>query len=173
MTSCTDTTTRDHSRDADLTRRNLACLQELNSLLGAIDDTTYCFDNPLVDGSIGTHVRHLLEFYQNFVRQYSSGTICYVNRERCMNLETSVVTARQRLADLCRALPSIQTGKPLQVQHFGGALSQSCTTRELSYLLDHTVHHLALINVLARLAGVHLPEQFGFSSSTVAHRAAS
>lgn len=159
-------------RDTGLAERNLVCLNELEGLLEAIDDATYRERNPLVDGSMGTHVRHLLEFYENFVSQWRSGTICYVDRERCVNLESSIEAARQRTANTRLALADVPPGKLLRVKHFGGAISQSCTTRELSYLLDHTVHHLALINVLARLADVRLPEQFGFSASTVAHKAA-
>lgn len=172
MTNNNDVSSRELDPDTDLADRNLVCLGELTNLLAAVDDATYRTSHALVDGSMGTHVRHLLEFYQNFVAQWRSGTICYVERARCMELETSIEVAQHRTESIGAELTRVLAGKPLKVRHFGGATSQSCTTRELSYLLDHTVHHLALINVLARLADVNLPEQFGFSASTVAHRAA-
>ncbi|MCR9276809.1 MAG: hypothetical protein NXH85_02450 [Pseudomonadaceae bacterium] len=161
------------ARDTDLGKRNLVCLGELTDLLAAIDDATYCSISPLVDGSMGTHVRHLLEFYQIFLDEWDSGNVCYVHRERCMELQTSVDAAHTRALEICSNLQRVHVDMPLRVAHFGGAISQSCTTRELSYLLDHTVHHLALINVHARLADIPLPEQFGFSASTVAHQVAS
>jgi uncharacterized damage-inducible protein DinB len=41
--------------------------------------------------------------------------------------------------------------------------------RELVFVLSHTVHHNALIAVMARTLGVSVPDRFGYAPSTLAH----
>jgi uncharacterized damage-inducible protein DinB len=41
--------------------------------------------------------------------------------------------------------------------------------RELAFVLSHTVHHNALIAVMARTLGVPVPDLFGYAPSTIAH----
>jgi hypothetical protein len=41
--------------------------------------------------------------------------------------------------------------------------------RELAFVLSHTVHHNALIDVIAKTLGVLVPDRFGYAPSTIAH----
>jgi uncharacterized damage-inducible protein DinB len=41
--------------------------------------------------------------------------------------------------------------------------------RELAFVLSHTIHHNALIGVMAMLLGAPLPDRFGYAPSTIAH----
>jgi hypothetical protein len=41
--------------------------------------------------------------------------------------------------------------------------------REFAFVLSHTVHHNALIAVIAKLLGVQVPERFGYAPSTLAY----
>ena len=41
--------------------------------------------------------------------------------------------------------------------------------RELAFVLSHTIHHNALIDVMARTLGVPVPDRFGYAPSTIAH----
>ena len=41
--------------------------------------------------------------------------------------------------------------------------------REVVFVLSHTVHHNALIGVMAKTLGVPLPPYFGYAPSTIAH----
>jgi hypothetical protein len=41
--------------------------------------------------------------------------------------------------------------------------------RELAFVLSHTVHHNALIAVMALTLGVSIPDRFGYAPSTIAH----
>ena len=45
----------------------------------------------------------------------------------------------------------------------------SSASRELEFLLSHTVHHYALIGVICQLAGQTLPKDFGMAPSTLRH----
>jgi len=40
-------------------------------------------------------------------------------------------------------------------------------TRELMFLVSHTVHHYAIISILVKLDGGVVPEGFGFSPATL------
>ena len=46
----------------------------------------------------------------------------------------------------------------------------STVGRELAYLLSHTIHHYALIRLLAYDHGVRLDAEFGVAPSTLKHR---
>jgi membrane protein DedA with SNARE-associated domain len=40
-------------------------------------------------------------------------------------------------------------------------------SRELTFLVSHSIHHYALIGVILRLNGILVPQQFGFAPSTI------
>jgi hypothetical protein len=48
----------------------------------------------------------------------------------------------------------------------------SSASRELQELSSHTVHHLALVGMIARTLGVEADPNLGVSPSTIAHRQA-
>jgi hypothetical protein len=53
----------------------------------------------------------------------------------------------------------------------GGAVwCRSSVSRELQFLLSHTVHHYALIAMTLRAAGVELDEELGVAPSTLAYQ---
>ncbi len=41
--------------------------------------------------------------------------------------------------------------------------------RELAFVMSHTIHHNALIGVIAKLLGIDVPERFGYAPSTLAY----
>lgn len=156
---------------ADLIARNDAALGEISQLLALLTPSQYCQIDDVVQGCIGTHVRHCIEFYDCLLLDSPNGEICYHTRPRQTALETDLTAARDRLSGLCAQLRSLpEPGRSLRVTHFGGTVSDSCTVRELCYVLDHTVHHTALMRVIATHLNVHLDAGFGFSASTLANR---
>jgi len=44
--------------------------------------------------------------------------------------------------------------------------SMSTLARELAFVLSHTIHHQAMIGLLASLHGSDVPDGFGFALST-------
>ena len=45
----------------------------------------------------------------------------------------------------------------------------SMVGRELLFVLSHTIHHIAMIGVMARAMAATVPQWFGYASSTIAH----
>jgi hypothetical protein len=42
--------------------------------------------------------------------------------------------------------------------------------RELAFVVSHTVHHNAILGIMAKLLGADLPAEFGYAPSTIAHQ---
>ncbi|HUL69709.1 MAG TPA: hypothetical protein VLT17_05640 [Gemmatimonadales bacterium] len=130
--------------------------------------------------STGPHFRHILDHYRCFLRGLPSGRIDYDARDRDPMLETDPAQTRAALAEVSRELSELE---PVQRDHrilvhvatsadedSAADWASSTIKRELLFLQSHTVHHFALIALLARTAGIELGEDFGVAPSTLAHR---
>lgn len=129
---------------------------------------------------VGKHVRHIIEFYQEFFRHIDSNSpkpLCYDNRQRSMRLETSLQNALIEIELLQGKLRNTTSEvKELTLStivhpDYPVQLIRSTSQRELFYLFDHTVHHMALIRVLAEFWGVELSKNFGLAPSTALYEA--
>ena len=135
------------------------------------------------EDAIGAHIRHLLEHYESLLRDVDMA-VDYARRERDPEVETQPQAATRRIAEVRRrlaALPARYADHTLPVVHHQEAADGATTAvelrsslaRELQFLLSHTVHHLALIAILARHQGLEVPPDFGVAPSTLRHRRAS
>jgi uncharacterized damage-inducible protein DinB len=135
-----------------------------------------CYDDE--KPSVGKQVRHIIEFYREYFRHLSSPSalpLCYDDRQRDPILETSPSSAlaeieiiKEKLAAASQEVLDI-TLSAIVHPEYPAQLIRSTSQRELMYLFDHTVHHMALIKMLAELWGVHLCKDFGLAPSTMAH----
>lgn len=123
--------------------------------------------------TIGQHVRHCVEHYEEFLTAISEGRILdYEKRPRDLRLETDTGEALRRLTAVRNSLGELSdAGHGLEVMDTGAATpALSSTAREVQYLLSHTVHHFALIAVIAGLGGTSVPDNFGVAPSTLQYR---
>lgn len=159
---------------------NIAILHQGIAALDQMSGEVYAEAAYRSGASIGAQFRHILDHYQAFLAGLEAGRIDYDARERDPAVETDIKTARARAKTLCRKLEQIP-GDRLDKE----TTVNTCTAdppertpvwapttarRELAFLLSHTVHHYALINLMARAAGVELPGSFGVAPSTLAYR---
>lgn len=136
-------------------------------------------DARCLGGSIGGHVRHCVEFYRAFLDGLDSGYLNYDARARELRLETDPAAACEALLQTTYWLDTAaglhDTERTLHVleNHDDStpSWSVSSVSRELRFLLSHTVHHYALIAILLRLRGLETPAGFGIAPSTLRHRA--
>ncbi len=127
--------------------------------------------------SIGKHVRHIIDHYLTFLTAVGEHKVLdYEDRQRDETLETDRQAAHQCLNRIVRSFSdnSIQPsrGAPLAMQHNSGGHYQTVLTsmeRELAFLASHTVHHMAIIGMLAEQAGLHVDADFGVNPSTLRH----
>ena len=156
----------------------VAVLRQLADVIRAMTDEQYR-RKPVgvVSSNVGGHVRHCLDHVEALLAGVEEGEVNYDRRRRGTEVETS----REAALDVIRrqerqllAFPLHSERRPLRLS----AMVSSClppteteTTvgRELAFVLSHTVHHNALIAVMALILGVPVPDRFGYAPSTIAH----
>lgn len=170
----------DDIRGDILLTRNLETLDDLIGALHHIGNSPELYTSQK-DGvsSIGAHVRHIIEFYQAFIKATASKNstdLCYDARERNTSYETSYKAAIFSIEKIQHSLKAfshdgsqmitlqviVDPDKPMRAL-------QTSLSRELFHLLDHTVHHMALIKARARQEGFILDKNFGVANATKAH----
>ncbi len=124
--------------------------------------------------TIGQHLRHCIEHYDAFIRaENSRGTLDYETRPRNPLIETNLDCAREQLKKIEKQLIEVGSLEAMIYVIDTGAKepTTSSVSRELQYLISHTVHHFALISVIAGMNDQPLPENFGVAPSTLKYRA--
>jgi uncharacterized damage-inducible protein DinB len=150
-------------------------LDDLASVLVHVSRSAY-IARPLpgVSGSIGEHVRHILDHIAAFAATPPHGVVSYDRRERGTAVESDsgvALRAILRLKALLAVADHRRLDLPVTVSsvlvHGQPPVSAwSTLRRELAFVVSHTVHHQALIAVLLSLAGDDVPADFGLAPST-------
>src|SRR4051812_39915738 len=131
----------------------------------------------LSNSTVGQHLRHTVEFFLCLESGFRDGVINYDKRAHDKLIESDkfiALNAIRRVKDFVVAT-SIDTGLKLDVGYERD--TEDCVTiqtnyfRELTYNIEHAVHHMALIKIGVReVAGyVALPPEFGIAVSTLRH----
>jgi uncharacterized damage-inducible protein DinB len=166
-----------------MTRRALIAahrevLEQAQALVGDLDAPTYAAAAPQAGlASVGAHLRHLLDMYGCFVRGLATGRVDYEARARDARLEVEPAAGRAALGALAAelgalahaALPErllVHGDTPVGHEH-ERVWAASTPERELQFLLNHTLHHCALIAAVLRLHGRAVPREFGLAPSTI------
>lgn len=136
------------------------------------DDYTRTY--PMVfSSSIGQHIRHCVEHYEEFLRAVAEQSeLDYEKRPRDLSVETDpdeAVRRIERIRDFMRN-PAMECREIRVWDNGAEASAPSSVSREVQFLLSHTVHHFALIAVIAALGGMQVPRNFGIAPSTLKHR---
>lgn len=164
---------------ADLVEENCHELGQLERLLEGLSESDYQKRSGAQgQHTIGKHVRHIIDHYDAFLKSLhpaSNGSLDYEDRERNTALETSPEVAVARLRELDAALRDHRNlGHETQLMMIHQAGEGHLTTptsvgRELIFLSSHTIHHMAILGMLAEEAGLSLPVEFGVHPSTLRH----
>lgn len=166
-----------------LIENNIQCLVQGINLLTDLEDAVYVHTQaPAYTSCIGDHYRHCLEHYISFLDGLealsSPSQVDYDARKRDKRIATqrdyaieitnNIITRMGRL--VCE-------GEVIQVKidcrldgEEGAVWAGSTPERDLQYLQAHTIHHYALIAMIARLQGVEPGEQFGMAPSTLTYK---
>jgi uncharacterized damage-inducible protein DinB len=151
-------------------------LDDLESLVAAMAPDSYTATPvPGVSGSIGKHVRHLLDHVSTFLEASGASVLDYDRRHRGGLIETDPAEALSMMFQLQQGLERMMRrpqDEHLRVRtqldaHGASMTSWSTLGRELAFVINHTIHHQALIAVLvAMVDDMPLPARFGFAPST-------
>lgn len=158
-------------------------LNDLRHYLSVIEPVIYQAPMDLLSGSsIGQHTRHIIEFYNCLIEQYTAAdplVINYSSRRRDYLIETAPDHALQNVNAICDMLNDLDTNKNcmLDCTEHGqdNLLVPTTIARELIYNIEHTIHHLAIVKIAlkAMAPSIILPEHFGVAPSTMHYRQAS
>lgn len=168
----------DSARNVRATTRAVQTLLDCQAeLLEALSDEQYAASPDPECGAIGAHVRHCLDHVRALLSGAEAGLIDYDARERGTDIEqqrAAGLRETRALRDALMALSVDGMDAPLRVRVLVAATGPTITTasslnRELVFVLSHTIHHHALMAVIARAHAVPLPENFGCAPATIAY----
>ncbi len=163
---------------SSLQRASVNALSQLVTVLGTMRAEDYHTPLPVLSGgTIGRHVRHLVEFYQCLFAGLVTGTVDYDARTRNPVLEEELTLAVAALEYLMRRLGEIGPDQPMTLctRYTPGEKVTIPTTlyRELVYNLEHCIHHQATIRIGLQALSQPLPsETFGVAPSTLQYQQA-
>lgn len=132
----------------------------------------------LNESTLGEHIRHILEFYQCLFSQHHQRNINYDYRERNRSIQEVPNNAIRVIHEILCMLDSTNLNKELQlIVSYDTAtnLTDEMPTnmkREITYCLEHAIHHMALIKVGVKIyfSHINLPADFGVAPSTIKHQ---
>lgn len=157
---------------------NALCLMQLKVFLISLTNDEYT--KPLKvfsQSSLGMHNRHILEFYQCLLFSREITEVNYDKRVRNIQIETNVAYAIECLEGILDQLASLKKNFELTLSMNLG--QDTCDTqvssnleRELVYLVEHTIHHMAILKMgcIVSFPHIALDRDFGVAFSTIKHK---
>jgi uncharacterized damage-inducible protein DinB len=182
------------ARDLDFTGRSccrpeppavrplIGLLHQLFDLVESLSNEEYVLKPVgVVPSSVGSHVRHNLDHVEALLHGLRDGEVKYDHRDRGTEVERDRVSA---LAEILRleeeltdfpwhSVPRLVKQTALVAPDMPPVTTVTGAERELGFVVSHTIHHNAIIGIMAKLLGVELPTNFGYAPSTIAHQRSS
>ena len=156
---------------------NIEIIDQLIDLLNDIESTVYKNAlQPLHYSTVGQHVRHITEFYLCALKSNENGVVDYDARERNLLIEIDKDFTVEILGNVKNQLNSLKSDRNLILKSkFGGDEAMdipSSLFRELTYLIEHTIHHLAIIKIGLNevYPEIEIPKNFGVAHSTIRYQ---
>ena len=126
--------------------------------------------------AIGPHLRHCLDHFTCFLRGHAGGEIDYDARDRDSRVERDpdyFLEQLDRVTAELKGLAAAGNGELSVRQEAAprrqGEAVRTSVERELLFLSSHTIHHIAIMSLLAERAGMRVPADLGVAFSTASH----
>jgi hypothetical protein len=134
--------------------------------------------NVLNGSTIGEHTRHIIEFFQCIEKQAQTGIINYDKRERNALIQQDPKQAEFAIEQVIHFVNSTDEKIILTLEACYDASSDDTDLmatnmkREITYALEHAIHHMALIKIGIFQTGipVMLDNDFGIAVSTIKYK---
>lgn len=149
-------------------------LAGLRAVIAALPPAHYTAVPSAVSGSIGAHVRHCVDHVRAVLQHRPGGEVSYDARMRGTSIECDPWEAIAEIDALCGALCGLDASR-LDADVFLRAVTsrgadavtvRTTPAREIAFVIQHTVHHAAVIALLLERLGVRVPPDFGYAPST-------
>jgi uncharacterized damage-inducible protein DinB len=156
------------------------CIAQCDQILSIILQENFT-DDSKGSSSIGAHVRHILDRFHCFFAGIAGASIDYDARKRDPEIEQNVEAAMFALESVARRIEQLRSlpfcseliGVKESVLSSSPAVEISSTLeRELMGLITHSIHHLAIIALLAKSFGYQMDSDLGKAPSTIVYERA-
>jgi uncharacterized damage-inducible protein DinB len=132
----------------------------------------------LSNSTVGQHLRHTLEFFICLEQGYELGIVNYDKRIHNKAMESDKHIALSTINQILDFVKSNPNNKVLKLEVGYETDSDECVTvetnylRELTYNIEHAVHHMAIMKIGIREVAdyVELPTGFGVAVSTIRYK---
>ena len=158
------------------TTNSITILKQLKIVLQKINSLQYSEPLSVFNGSsIGGHVRHVIEFYDCLLVGEETKVVAYNTRKRDLqieeNLDYAIVCIDRILAKLIQKYAS-KTHFQLDFVTDEGQNIFTSFEREEIYLVEHSIHHFAIIRIgiQTNFPDICINKDFGIAFSTIQHR---
>ncbi|PKH03054.1 hypothetical protein CXF72_08170 [Psychromonas sp. MB-3u-54] len=130
------------------------------------------------ESGIGKHVRHILDHFLALQQGAVNGNIDYNSRHRDSEIENDAELALQLINELIAwFLPpdselqerAVKVESEISLKQQQNRLFDSSLSRELCYLINHTVHHVAYAKLVAKELGILVDDAIGIAPSTASY----
>ncbi|MBL7874421.1 MAG: hypothetical protein JNL53_02080 [Cyclobacteriaceae bacterium] len=154
-------------------------LTQLTNVVSTIkEEDFYKPSVALSNSTIGQHLRHTLEFFICLEQGYELGVVNYDKRIHNKAMENDKHIALHTLYQIKEFVTANQVDKPLSLEVGYKPDSEetiAITTnylRELTYNIEHAVHHMAIMKIGIREVAeyIPLPSDFGVAVSTLRYK---
>jgi len=162
----------------DIIKANKEALEQGLELLSRLSNDEYtCICKPSLKSTIGQHIRHVADMYFALMSVQEGELVDYDVRRRGSNVELhcskGIDAFKQIMLWLDELAQSVDDDKKITIKsevslHQSVSVTlESSLLRELVFVGSHTVHHYAVISVIAKLQGLDIAEWFGVAPATV------
>ena len=127
---------------------------------------------PPYNSSIGSHVRHILDFYKCIFEGIEKNLVDLTNRDRNIDVESDCDCALSYLDKILESISNFKvepSGKIIVVDDLGqGSIRIDYTIASLlAQANSHTIHHYAIINYILDRLGISIDdEEFGLNPTS-------
>lgn len=151
-------------------------LRSLAALVESLDDAQYTTATDTGSSPIGAHIRHCVDHVDALLHALDGGELLYDRRERGTPIErnrTEAVSAIALRAASVESIPEDRLAEAIMVRALVAPEAverefPSNLAREALYVFHHTVHHTAIVAMIAAALGATVARDVGRAPSTVA-----
>jgi uncharacterized damage-inducible protein DinB len=158
-----------------LSNANVEVLNQLKELI-SLCESIYVKSPDSQHAGIGQHVRHVLDHYRAFKLGVDDKCVDYNLRTRNSHEETDSLVAQHNIDELIIWLQSysgdyleLTVISEISLREAKTESMNSNTERELLYLINHSIHHMAYASLLASSKGIELPRHIGLAPGTASY----
>lgn len=150
-------------------------LLQLQDALGLLSDEEYQLSLSIFsDASVSQHVRHILEFYICLI-DCKTNVLNFDNRKRDRRIEVSLEFTHHCIVELLFKLDCLEEDREIVLEASLNNFEHKVKTtikRELLYVVEHAVHHMAIVKmgIMLNFPHLKLADNFGVAESTIAYR---